>query len=225
MFGHIAEVCNNKVRCVRCGGDHSFNDCANKETPKCCRCNKNHSAAYLGCTKYKDAVKIRTIKQNEKITYAEATKKFHRTKDPIPAQPEGNKEFNNPTAPTAEKPKPPRLIPKQSGRRHTQFDLNTEQTGRNTPTTTEKPKSADFYPTASPVTSAEEYYIDKIPKRTDLNITINSLDFLAFIVFVINNLEHETTNSNRIRLVVEAAKSCLGVDTIHPQMIHQRLST
>ena len=46
-FGHIADSCKNKVRCVRCGEGHSYNECPNKESPKCCRCNENHSAAYL----------------------------------------------------------------------------------------------------------------------------------------------------------------------------------
>jgi len=60
----------------------------------------------------------------------------------------------------------------------------------------------------------------------DLNssIAMSPLDFLAFITFVINSLEKETTHSNRIRLVVEAARQCLGIHAISPEMIHSRLA-
>ena len=226
MFGHVADSCKNKVRCVRCGEGHSYNDCPNKETRKCCRCNQNHSAAYLGCNSYKDAVKINTIKQNEKISYAQATKKFHTKAEHIPEQasdpaPLKKEEQSIPQQRSKDKPKPQRTIQKQKSGRANTFTFGKDQTS--TPIASRD----EIYPTASPVPSGEEYigndHIKSINPKA--NFTMTGIDFLAFICFVINNLEHEHTHSNRIRLVVEAAKSCLGITNILPQMIHERLAT
>lgn len=48
--------------------------------------NKNYSAAYLGCAKYKNTVKKHAITQSEKLSYAAATKNVHESKNPVPAQ-------------------------------------------------------------------------------------------------------------------------------------------
>ena len=49
-----------------CGGKHSFQDCEQKDTPKCMRCGGNHSAAYEGCTEVKKAKQIQKIKIEQK---------------------------------------------------------------------------------------------------------------------------------------------------------------
>ncbi|XP_041477928.1 uncharacterized protein LOC121425900 [Lytechinus variegatus] len=136
MFGHVADSCKNKVRCVRCGEGHSYDDCPNKETRKCCRCKQNHSAAYLGCTSYKEAVKINSIKQNEKISYAEATKKFHTVKaEPISAQaqatvqaPSQKEERNTPSQRRTGKPKPQRISHKSKNGNASPFIFGKDQT-------------------------------------------------------------------------------------------------
>ena len=61
-FGHSALMCNSRTRCPTCGGSPGWNKCQNKENPYCTNCSSRHSAAYLGCPKYKDAPKIQEIK-------------------------------------------------------------------------------------------------------------------------------------------------------------------
>ena len=46
-FGHLAASCRSKVRCVRCGGEHTFENC-HVHDPVCCNCGGAHSAAYGG---------------------------------------------------------------------------------------------------------------------------------------------------------------------------------
>jgi len=71
-FGHGIEQCRSKERCVRCGDQHSFENCPKKETPKCVNCGGPHSAAYKGCSAAKKAKEIQTLKITQKTSYAQA---------------------------------------------------------------------------------------------------------------------------------------------------------
>ena len=55
-FGHKAQNCTKKQKCVVCGEAHSHKDCPNKnkKTPKCANCRGPHVANYRGCPAYKD---------------------------------------------------------------------------------------------------------------------------------------------------------------------------
>ena len=53
-------------------------------------------------------------------------------------------------------------------------------------------------------------------------ITNVNVDFLSFITVIINSLEKDTTQENRIKLVVEAAKRCLKID-VDAEVIHKRI--
>ena len=90
LFGHVQKYCKEETRRVRCGDKHAIEQCTKKEEPKCFRCNENHSAAYKGCTFYKTAQSIQTIKIKKQLTYAQATQEFKR--QPIPVQTETNKQ-------------------------------------------------------------------------------------------------------------------------------------
>jgi hypothetical protein len=76
-LGHVADQCRGKKRCVRCGGEHEYEKCENKERPTCCRCGGLHSAAYEGCEEIKTHRQIHHTKVTLNISYAEATKKVH----------------------------------------------------------------------------------------------------------------------------------------------------
>ena len=66
---HIEENCKGNVRCVRCGGDHFFIHCENKDNPKCCHCKENHLAVYRAVDqRYKEAVKIHMLQKNPKTS-------------------------------------------------------------------------------------------------------------------------------------------------------------
>ncbi|XP_063960650.1 uncharacterized protein LOC129267840 [Lytechinus pictus] len=76
LFGHMKENCKGKLRCVRCGGEHDFEECTQKENRKCFRCGDKHSPAYQGCKIYIEAKQIQKVKLKENITYAQATRVY-----------------------------------------------------------------------------------------------------------------------------------------------------
>jgi hypothetical protein len=80
---------------VRCGGDHPFENCPNKEKPKCVHCKGEHSAAYGGCPEYKKNQKIIETKVTQGISYSEAVKKVDKEKA------QGEREPKLPTPPQA----------------------------------------------------------------------------------------------------------------------------
>nr|CAH7721689.1 unnamed protein product [Callosobruchus chinensis] len=49
-FWHTANTCKQKIRCVRCGEEHSVEICHRpKSSPRCCNCDGPHHAAYKLC--------------------------------------------------------------------------------------------------------------------------------------------------------------------------------
>lgn len=87
-YGHVAAVCRGKRKCGKCGGDHSYEDCA---SALCCpNCGEEHSAAYKGCRFYANALEVQKIRTNERVSYAEALKRVnkdvgnHLSQQPLP---------------------------------------------------------------------------------------------------------------------------------------------
>ena len=76
-LGHVASACRSKIRCVRCSGEHSYDQCTQKEAVKCSRCGGDHSSAYAGCNTYKAEKKIQEFRVTYNISYAEAAKSVH----------------------------------------------------------------------------------------------------------------------------------------------------
>ena len=74
-FGHKAQNCTNKQKCVVCGEAHSHKNCPNKDKkpPKCAKCRGPHVTNYRGCPAYKDQVFRQHVVQN-KISYASIVK-------------------------------------------------------------------------------------------------------------------------------------------------------
>ena len=54
-FGHTANVCHSKQRCINCGGDHPKEGRCNQPT-RCCNCQGNHLASNKKCPTRKDAL-------------------------------------------------------------------------------------------------------------------------------------------------------------------------
>lgn len=83
-YGHTAGSCRAKLRCPRCSLEHEFKDCplnavenaSNASNLKCPNCGGNHSAAFKGCSAFIKAKEINIVKVSNKISYAEAVKKF-----------------------------------------------------------------------------------------------------------------------------------------------------
>ena len=74
-FGHKAQNCTKKQKCVVCGEAHSHKDCPNKnkKTPKCANCRGPHVANYRGCPAYKDQAFRQHVVQHQ-ISYASIVK-------------------------------------------------------------------------------------------------------------------------------------------------------
>lgn len=77
-YGHVAAVCKGKTRCSKCGGEHSYGECAEGVTQKCCNCGGNHSAAYGGCEVFKRMREVQRVKVEQGTSYAEALKRVPR---------------------------------------------------------------------------------------------------------------------------------------------------
>lgn len=67
-FGHIAAQCRGKIRCAKCGENIEL---------KCCNCGGQHSAAYGGCEKQKEAREVLKYKIIHQVSYVEALKKVN----------------------------------------------------------------------------------------------------------------------------------------------------
>ncbi|XP_063971424.1 uncharacterized protein LOC135158067 [Lytechinus pictus] len=226
QFGHIQKNCKGHLRCVRCGEAHTFEMCPNKDSPKCLRCNLNHSAAYQGCTYYKEAKNIQNVSLQNNLTYAQATKIYHQEK-----REENHSKDRESSNKNIIKPPKGKKIPDQPNILEAKVDQipTVKRSTIKTATISTQTETAE----KSVQTDAQEFTCKEnnhrpneaeesgpvIPASTE-NARV---DFLAFITFIVNNLDKETSHSNRIRLVVEAAKRCLVINEVSPEMIHDRL--
>lgn len=79
-FGHNAEDCKSKARCLICAGDHSSNTCPRKSEEarvpnnelKCANCGGSHAANYGGCSKIKSAKEVEKVRAHNKLSYRDA---------------------------------------------------------------------------------------------------------------------------------------------------------
>ena len=96
-YGHKQNNCRaTKPTCPRCGGGHDVTAChADHEAVKCRNCGQGHSAAYKGCTKYKEVEKTLKVAADSKISYAEALKSSRQQ------QPSNQVQLANPQRQTA----------------------------------------------------------------------------------------------------------------------------
>ena len=75
LYGHMANACRGGKRCPVCAEEHSYDDCTNKDSPKCAQCGEKHSVSYKGCTKHVEAVAVSKIRSFEKNSYSQALKR------------------------------------------------------------------------------------------------------------------------------------------------------
>src|SRR5208282_6500522 len=56
MYGHNTKTCKaHKIICSRCAENHKFTECPNMDKkPQCINCKGPHSAAFTGCSKYRE---------------------------------------------------------------------------------------------------------------------------------------------------------------------------
>lgn len=214
QFGHIAKD-GCKVVCVRCGGNHSFSDCQVKDNPKCFRCQGNHSAAYQGCPAYKEAKEIQELKIDFKISYAQATKQYRTQQSSVHTQ-----ELKTTQNETESKPAETQTSPNKNIQQPIENIVSMKSIG----TQTDDPV---LYTPAmnNPNSKETAMEIDHTTQSTIDNSKFNlDVAFLSFISIIIDNLDKGSVNTgtNTIKMVVEAAKSCLDID-VEEDVIRKRL--
>lgn len=74
-FGHMAPACRGGRRCLKCGGDHDIAKCE-IDSVKCCNCGGSHMASSRECDHFTKARKVQVVKEQHKITYAEALQRM-----------------------------------------------------------------------------------------------------------------------------------------------------
>lgn len=56
-YGHIAVVCKEKQKCLKCGGEHRFEKCGDNVLDKCSNCGGQHRLSFRSCEVRKKAVR------------------------------------------------------------------------------------------------------------------------------------------------------------------------
>ncbi|XP_060763851.1 uncharacterized protein LOC132872786 isoform X2 [Neoarius graeffei] len=79
-FGHVAAQCKGKLRCAKCGEGHEYGKCGENAQLKCCNCGGQHSAAYGGCERQKEAKEVQKYKVTYHVSYADALKEINKAK-------------------------------------------------------------------------------------------------------------------------------------------------
>ena len=78
-FGHSAQNCKSKQKCVICGENHSHKGCPKKEAkqPKCANCSGPHVASYKGCPEYKKQAFRQHVVNHQKSYAAVVSQNSH----------------------------------------------------------------------------------------------------------------------------------------------------
>lgn len=81
LYRSAREICKGKPCCLKCGGDHTAEDCGDNVQAKCCNCSDQHWAAYGGCEVRKRVMEINQVKAVNNTTYADALMRVQRGRD------------------------------------------------------------------------------------------------------------------------------------------------
>ena len=76
-FGHVAGSCRDKRKCAKCGRDHLIQNCE-AEALKCPTCGGDHAAAFRGCMHSVQVRRVQAVRENYKVSYAEAVQRVTR---------------------------------------------------------------------------------------------------------------------------------------------------
>ena len=164
---------------------------------KCCNCGGDHSAAYGGCEKQKEARKAKRYKITHKVSYAEALKKIEKEKKDVrPDAPTCISEQSTSNSYSSRS-----NISRMNDRNH--LKVRIQQVSR--PCT---PDSESCECTA------------KISEET---LLVKKNYFIAFICTVINRTMQYPKKSDRIKSIVDIANYFLGFRT-QADEIHEMLN-
>lgn len=206
-YGHGISQCTTRLRCVRCGENHSFEECPRKETPKCINCGGDHSAAYNGCSEAKRAKKVQVLKITNKISYAQATRMYSNQTKPVPDSIETHPpvqptDMNNDTN-TDSFPLPPRPVRSSASVRPkepTTHNMKAPQPLKDPNQRTEKSK---------PVGKEKNSETDKYPLRENIITSATDEQLISFITQLVLTFTKEKSEVEILSLVQVAAKRLL----------------
>lgn len=198
-FGHVAGQCKNTSPvCARCGENHKVENCESAEDKrKCSNCGGEHSSAYKGCNKYKEAVSVQKIRVENKISYAEATRL-------VKANPPGTAYSDVVKAAKAGAQKAPDKVNVASTSRETDISAPVQ-------TLTSCACQCQCNNRSRPNNSAAP----DTPKVTPVRNTIldtSPQTFLAFLFEVIAGCFNATGKEDQITKIIAAAHTHLGFD-------------
>jgi len=234
QYGHGTDQCHGRVRCPACSQGHEWKECPNKSAPKCARCGGAHSAAYMGCPKYKEAKQAQIFKVKERVSYSDALKAVRKLKSQTAQVPIGkDKEATKATEPpknleplkTHEPPKTstdPSKAKGQEKRGSQKSRIPTRPTQKANTSISEgpvQPEKAPPPPKPKPTTKTCECQTDTPAPSLSL---LNPDQFLALFAYIINGLDVNKSKSDRIKLVALAAEKCCGIK-IGPNKLSEAL--
>ena len=76
-FGHIASKCRSKIRCFRCGQEHTGESCTVADNMSTCiLCRGNHKATDAKCPEHSRQKAIKIVMSQDNISYSEAALRF-----------------------------------------------------------------------------------------------------------------------------------------------------
>jgi hypothetical protein len=84
-FGHMANGCTAKQRCLVCGNEHRKNECT-AVTPRCANCGGPHIASHKNCEFVKNFKEIQILTRQENISFETARKKIMQKQKDNPSQ-------------------------------------------------------------------------------------------------------------------------------------------
>ena len=182
-----------------------------------------HSAAYLGCPKYKEAKQIQVYKFTERVSYRNALKAVKKQQLQKVQAKEATKAPEHPKIP--EPPKTSTDPSKQKGQEQKGSKKSRIPTRPNSKANVSTEgqvlsKKAPSPPKPKPPTKTSECQTDT---PTPILPSFNPDHFLALIAYIINGLEVNKSKSDRIKLVVLAAEKCCGIK-IAPNKLFEALA-
>lgn len=219
-FGHIQKYCDpaSEVRCVRCGENHTFEECPTKNSPKCFRCKQAHSAAFQGCPYYKEAKEIQSLKLLKQVSYAQATKHYREQESTAIGNTRQDQIGKDSHTGDGQAGQTQSIQETQGKINKKRESKQTAQENKITATGTQTETSEINMDTNTTKEIITESVVQAPVSPFEVNI-----EFLSFIAYVVNNLDKVKNPVNRTRMIIEGAKRYLGISNVSPEMIQNRL--
>lgn len=220
LFGHMKDNCKGKRRCVRCGGEHEFDECTQKDNRKCFRCGEQHSAAYQGCKIYIEAKQIQKVKLNENLTYAQATRMYRSKKNENVEVASINKTTSSSDRPTKENSqKKPNSVASKSIPNSLASDHECQS---KIPRPVRVQKNNEERRERDKESGQGNELLNNKKKEINSLMNVAPLDFIMFILFVIRKLPQSENDDQYLETVVNASRNFLKAD-ITMEMVKCRL--